>query len=65
MSADQEALALRYALLKQVPDMQRGAIIETSYGRITLDAGDSIRVAALVHKLIKRKLEKMQKKVTA
>lgn len=50
------ALRIEYALAKQVPDMVRGCTIETSYGSIRLEPEDSQKVAALVEKLLRKKL---------
>lgn len=50
-------LRLQYALAKQVPDMSRGCTIETSYGGIQLEPEDSQKVAALVEKLLTKRLK--------
>ncbi|KHK58137.1 hypothetical protein PI86_11030 [Burkholderia sp. A9] len=51
-----EAEAIGYALAKQVPDMERGFTIQTSYGNIEIGAEDAGQVAALVRKILQRKL---------
>lgn len=48
--------ALRYALAKQVPDMERGFTIQTNYGDLTIDAEDAGRIAAAVKLALTRKL---------
>lgn len=51
---------LRYALAKQVKSIhERGAVFETNYGRLELDAADSVKVAALVKKLLEKKLHRV------
>ena len=47
---------LRYALAKQVPDMARGLTISTRYGDLQIDGDDAVRVAALVERLLRKKL---------
>ena len=47
---------LGYALAKQVPAMERGFTIQTSYGEIEIDAGDAARVAAVVRDVLARRL---------
>lgn len=47
---------LSYALAKQVPDIAVRAVFETSYGALRLDSKDSAKVAALVEKLLQKKL---------
>jgi hypothetical protein len=47
---------LRYALAKQVPDLERGVILETAYGRLYLADRDAERVADLVRRLLEARL---------
>ncbi|NHV27691.1 hypothetical protein [Burkholderia sp. D-99] len=47
---------LRYALAKQVPAMERGFTIQTSYGDLKIDAEDAGRIAAAVKLALTRKL---------
>ena len=49
---------LCYALAKQVPDLAVHATFETNYGTLRLDYEDSQKVAALVEKLLRKKLPK-------
>lgn len=53
MSAQTE---IEYALAKQVPDIACHAVFETNYGQLRLDAEDSQEVAALVERLLRKKL---------
>lgn len=50
---------LSYALAKQVPDIACHATFETSYGQLRLDYEDSQKVAALVARLLEKKLAKV------
>lgn len=52
---------LEYALAKQVPSMERGFEIATSYGTFTIEAEDSDRVIKAVKKTLERKLAKLSK----
>lgn len=54
MNADE----LSYALAKQVPDLATHATFETNYGQLRLDYDDSQKVAALVEKLLRKKLDR-------
>ncbi|KVQ01856.1 hypothetical protein WJ96_33225 [Burkholderia ubonensis] len=44
--------ALRYALAKQVPAMERGFTIQTNYGSIEIAAEDAERVASIVRSIL-------------
>jgi len=57
--------ALRYALAKQVPDMARGVIVQTSYGELTLHGRDAERVAALVRRLLEARLRAAERRTAA
>ncbi len=48
--------ALSYALAKQVPAMERGFTIATSYGDIEIDAEDAAKVADVVRVIVARQL---------
>lgn len=48
--------ALSYALAKQVPAMERGFTIATSYGDIEIDAEDAAKVANVVRVIVGRQL---------
>ena len=48
--------SLRYALAKQVPAMERGFTIHTSYGDIEIDAEDAGRLAELTRTILLSKL---------
>jgi hypothetical protein len=50
-----------YALSKQVPDLQRGVILRTAYGELTLDGRDGERVAALVRRLLEARLRQAER----
>ncbi|KIX68477.1 hypothetical protein [Burkholderia pseudomallei] len=52
--------ALRYALAKQVPDMERGFTIQTSYGELKIDAEDADHFAALARVILGDKLAAME-----
>lgn len=52
---------LEYALAKQIPSMDRGFDIATSYGTITIEAEDSGRVIKALRKTLERKLAKLSK----
>jgi len=62
MSATQEE-RLRYALAKQVPAMRREVTLHTCYGEFALYEEDAARVAAVVEKIMQRKLKQLEKKV--
>jgi len=49
-----------YALAKQVPDLATQAVFDTNYGSLRLDHVDSQKVAALVEKLLRKKLPRAQ-----
>ena len=50
---------LGYALAKQVPDMERGFAISTRYGDLQIDGEDAVKVAALVERLLRKKLRRL------
>ncbi|KWE77265.1 hypothetical protein WL78_00445 [Burkholderia ubonensis] len=52
--------ALRYALAKQVPAMERGFTIQTSYGDLVIDAEDAGRFAALARVILGDKLARAE-----
>ena len=52
---------LRYALAKQVPDLERGVILETAYGRLYLADRDAGRVADLVRRLLEARLRAVER----
>jgi len=47
-----------YALAKQVPDMERGFTIQTSYGELRIDAEDAARVAKVVRSILQKHLKR-------
>lgn len=51
-----------YALSKQVPAMRCRVTLETDYGSLTLEGRDAERIAALVQKLLERKLAAVERK---
>lgn len=55
-SSNIERESIQYALAKQVPDMERGCVIETNYGSLSLEPEDAQKVAALVGQLLREKL---------
>ena len=57
---------LRYALAKQVPDMERGFIIATGYGDIVIPAGRAADfIADQVRMALKAELLKLADKASA
>ena len=54
MSTEQERIS--YALAKQVPAMERGFTISTSYGDIQIDAGDAEPFQRLAKLMLTQKL---------
>lgn len=54
--ANFEQEILDYALAKQVPDMENGFTISTSYGFIRIDAEDALAFARLASELLTKKL---------
>ncbi|MCY1306912.1 hypothetical protein D9M70_567990 [compost metagenome] len=57
MSLQQEReLELRYAMAKQVPDMERGFSIHTSYGDIQIAAEHAQKIIPAVRKLLEQQL---------
>jgi hypothetical protein len=54
---------VRYALAKQVPAMRTEVTLHTSYGEFTLYEEDAARVAAVVEKIMQRKLKELEKRV--
>ncbi len=59
MTATTELESLGYALAKQVPDMERGFTIATSYGEIVIEAGDADVIAEAVRMVLRRKLRSL------
>ncbi|MGX5875330.1 hypothetical protein MJ547_16190, partial [Burkholderia gladioli] len=57
MADTRDVEALRYALAKQVPAMERGFTIQTSYGELAIDAEDAGRFVALARMILTRKVE--------
>lgn len=51
-----------YALSKQVPAMRYQVTLETDYGSLTLEGRDAERIAALVQKLLERKLAAIEER---
>lgn len=49
-------MKLRYALAKQIPDMESGFDILTSYGSLHVTEGDANAVAQLLEKRFKQRL---------
>jgi len=52
----EECDRIGYALAKQVPAMERGFTIQTSYGDLVIDAEDAGRFAALTRELLQDRL---------
>jgi len=52
---------LEYALAKQLPSMERGFEVSTSYGTFTIEAEDSAPVIKALAKIMERKLAKLKK----
>lgn len=57
MTSEHERLS--YALAKQVPDMERGFSVTTSYGEIVIDAEDAAVIAEAVRMVLRRKLRSL------
>lgn len=51
---------LEYALAKQVPDMARGFTIETSYGRIVIEADQAPKIIRVARAALQRELDGMR-----
>lgn len=49
---------INYALVKQIPDMQRGFTIQTAYGDLEIDATDAAKFIDLANKVFNTKLRK-------
>ncbi|MCG5073044.1 hypothetical protein [Paraburkholderia tagetis] len=49
-----------YALAKQVPAMERGFTIQTSYGDLHIDAEDAPRFVALAHSILQKQLKRAE-----
>lgn len=47
-----------YALAKQIPAMERGFTIQTSYGDLVIDAEDAPRFAALARSILLKQLKR-------
>lgn len=52
---------LKYALAKQLPSMERGFEVATSYGTFSIDAEDSAPVIKALTKILERNLAKLEK----
>lgn len=52
---------LKYALAKQLPSMERGFEVATTYGTFTIEAEDSAPVIKALTKILERKLAKLEK----
>ncbi|WP_233863028.1 hypothetical protein [Paraburkholderia adhaesiva] len=59
-----EAERIDYALAKQVPAMERGFTIQTSYGDLRIDAEDAVVFVAVVGDLLQSKLDGTDKSAT-
>lgn len=57
MTTDHDRLS--YALAKQVPDMERGFRISTSYGEIEIEAEDADVIAEAVRMVLRRRLRSL------
>ncbi|CAM5190913.1 hypothetical protein CDEF62S_03970 [Castellaniella defragrans] len=53
---DTERERTQYALTQQVPDMNRGFLIHTSYGDIDISAEESASVVQAVRSVLKQRL---------
>lgn len=51
---------LSYALAKQIPDMERGFTIQTSYGDLHIEAEDAPRFVALARSILQRRLARLE-----
>ena len=51
-----EVERIRYALAKQVPAMECGFTIQTSYGELRIEANDAPRFAALARTTLQKQL---------
>lgn len=52
-----EIAELGYALAKQVPAMERGFTIQTSYGELRIDAEDAPRIARVIRSSLQKQLK--------
>ncbi|MBB5467240.1 hypothetical protein HDG32_003360 [Paraburkholderia sp. CI2] len=57
---NEEIDRIGYALAKQVPDMERGFTIQTSYGELRIDAEDAPRFVALARNLLQKQLKRAE-----
>jgi len=62
MSIEASIDLIGYALSKQVPDIDAHAVFKTNYGILMLDHDESKKVAALVKRLLERKLTRLHKR---
>jgi hypothetical protein len=53
---------LRYALAKQVPDLEHVVTLETGYGILQLTGRDAAQVAALVRRLLETRLRTAERR---
>ncbi|MFX1761400.1 hypothetical protein PWP93_02150 [Paraburkholderia sp. A1RI-2L] len=51
---------LRYSLAKQVPDMECGFTIQTSYGDLRIEAEDAPRFVALARAILQKQLKRVE-----
>ncbi|GHT92599.1 hypothetical protein AGMMS49545_10410 [Betaproteobacteria bacterium] len=54
-------MVICYALCKQIPDMERGFTVHTTYGDIEVDRDEARVFVASMKKLFQNKLKGMQK----
>ncbi|MBB2918301.1 hypothetical protein [Cupriavidus alkaliphilus] len=51
---------IRYAIAKQLPDMERGFTIHTNYGDLVIEQEDAAAFVALTGKVLRRKLARLE-----
>lgn len=51
---------LMYSLAKRVPDMARGFVIDTSYGRIVIEADQAPKIIKAVRSALQRELDEVK-----
>lgn len=51
---------LMYSLEKRVPDMARGFAIDTSYGRIVIEADQAPKIVKAVRSALQRELDEVK-----
>lgn len=52
---------LEYSLAKQVPAMERGFVVETNYGPISIDSEDAAPIVAAVRRVLVKQLAAAKK----